>query len=87
MIQSTLLTALLVCGLFVGQEATLAAQGLRDTAGSAIPASNSGTAPASAIARSDATAAAIPGIQQRNPRYRLRKGDSFDVDFTFSPGI
>jgi polysaccharide biosynthesis/export protein len=25
------------------------------------------------------------GFAQRNPRYRLRFGDSFDVDFTFSP--
>jgi polysaccharide export outer membrane protein len=26
-----------------------------------------------------------PGFQERNPRYVLRSGDSFDVDFTFSP--
>ena len=26
-----------------------------------------------------------PKIQQRNPRYRLRKGDSFDLDFALSP--
>jgi len=25
------------------------------------------------------------GFQERNPRYGLRKGDSFDVDFAFSP--
>jgi polysaccharide export outer membrane protein len=25
-----------------------------------------------------------PSLQARNPRYQLRKGDSFDVDFTFS---
>jgi polysaccharide export outer membrane protein len=29
--------------------------------------------------------AATAGFQERNPRYGLRKGDSFDVDFTFSP--
>lgn len=29
--------------------------------------------------------AAVSGFQERNPRYALRKGDSFDVDFTFSP--
>jgi polysaccharide export outer membrane protein len=29
--------------------------------------------------------AAVPGLQQHNPRYQLRKGDSFDVDFAFSP--
>jgi polysaccharide export outer membrane protein len=85
MIQSTLLTAVFVWALFVGHEATLAAQGLPPSSGSAIAASKSGTAPASAIAKSDARPAANAGIQQRNPRYRLRKGDSFDVDFTFSP--
>jgi polysaccharide export outer membrane protein len=26
-----------------------------------------------------------PGFQERNPRYRLRKGDSFDLDFELSP--
>jgi polysaccharide export outer membrane protein len=26
-----------------------------------------------------------PGFQRRNPRYLLHTGDSFDVDFTFSP--
>jgi len=29
--------------------------------------------------------AAVSGFQERNPRYALRKGDSFDVDFAFSP--
>ncbi len=29
--------------------------------------------------------AAAAGFQERNPRYGLRKGDSFDVDFAFSP--
>jgi len=29
--------------------------------------------------------AAASGFQERNPRYRLLKGDSFDVDFAFSP--
>ena len=28
---------------------------------------------------------ATPGLHQRNPRYRLRKGDSFDLDFALSP--
>lgn len=28
---------------------------------------------------------ATSAIQQRNPRYRLRKGDSFDLDFALSP--
>jgi polysaccharide biosynthesis/export protein len=26
-----------------------------------------------------------PGLQERNPRYRLRKGDSFDLDFAMTP--
>ena len=85
MIQSRLLSAVFVCALFVGNEATLAAQGLPANSGSAIPVSSTGTAPASAIAKSDAAPTSMPGIQQRNPRYCLRKGDSFDVDFTFSP--
>ena len=29
--------------------------------------------------------AAAAGFQERNPRYGLLKGDSFDVDFAFSP--
>ena len=29
--------------------------------------------------------ASTPGLQQRNPRYKLRKGDSFDVDFAMTP--
>jgi polysaccharide biosynthesis/export protein len=85
MIQSTLLTAVFVCALFVGHEATLAAQGLPANSEPALSASDSGTAPGPAVAKPDAMSTAIPGIQQRNPRYRLRKGDSFDVDFTFSP--
>ena len=28
---------------------------------------------------------AAPGFQERSPRYRLRKGDSFDLDFALSP--
>jgi polysaccharide biosynthesis/export protein len=30
-------------------------------------------------------AAAVPGFQERHPRYRLRKGDSFDLDFAMTP--
>jgi polysaccharide export outer membrane protein len=26
-----------------------------------------------------------PGLHERNPRYRLRKGDTFDLDFALSP--
>ncbi len=30
-------------------------------------------------------AAAVPGFRERNPRYRLRKGDSFELDFAMTP--
>jgi polysaccharide biosynthesis/export protein len=49
--------------------------------GIAIPAAT-GTSSSSVPAGSRATAS---GLQQHNPRYRLRKSDSFDVDFSFSP--
>jgi polysaccharide biosynthesis/export protein len=29
--------------------------------------------------------AAVPGFQERHPRYRLRKGDSFELDFSMTP--
>ncbi len=35
--------------------------------------------------KGQAPSAATTGFQERNPRYGLRKGDSFDVDFAFSP--
>jgi len=35
--------------------------------------------------KGQAPSAAAAGFQERNPRYGLRKGDSFDVDFAFSP--
>jgi polysaccharide export outer membrane protein len=31
------------------------------------------------------TAGAVPGLHVRDVRYKLRKGDSFDLDFQFSP--
>jgi polysaccharide export outer membrane protein len=33
------------------------------------------------------SAGSLPKLQERNPRYQLLKGDSFDVDFTFSPEL
>jgi polysaccharide export outer membrane protein len=30
-------------------------------------------------------ATAAPGFQERHPRYRLRKGDSFELDFSMTP--
>jgi polysaccharide export outer membrane protein len=32
-----------------------------------------------------ASASAAPGLHERNPRYRLRKGDTVDLDFALSP--
>src|ERR1017187_10878354 len=32
-----------------------------------------------------ASAHATPGLHERNPRYQLRKGDTFDLDFALSP--
>jgi polysaccharide export outer membrane protein len=36
---------------------------------------------------SNATASTVsgPGVHERNPRYRLRRGDTFDLDFELSP--
>ena len=34
---------------------------------------------------SAASANSTPGLHQRNPRYTLRKGDTFDLDFALSP--
>ena len=28
---------------------------------------------------------AVPGLHERYPRYRVRKGDTFDLDFALSP--
>ena len=45
----------------------------------------SASADATASDKGQAPSAAVTGFQERNPRYALRKGDSFDVDFAFSP--
>lgn len=49
-----------------------------------------GTAPSAANAEVSASAVAgsqNPGLRARNPRYQIRTGDSFDVDFAFSPEL
>ena len=48
-----------------------------------IPSSPSASALAADSTQSQA--GTNPRFQERNPRYCLRKGDSFDVDFAFSP--
>jgi polysaccharide biosynthesis/export protein len=40
---------------------------------------------ASSASISPTPAGAGSGFQERNPRYRLRKGDTFDLDFSLSP--
>lgn len=56
----------------------------------ASPAAAQGTATpaatgASSFSITTASTDAAPGVQGRSPRYRLRKGDSFDLDFALSP--
>jgi polysaccharide export outer membrane protein len=40
---------------------------------------------AGSLVTSAPPAAAVPGFQERHPRYRLRKGDSFELDFAMTP--
>src|ERR1017187_8962061 len=40
---------------------------------------------ASSSSATSASADAAPGLHERNPRYQLRKGDTFDLDLAFSP--
>jgi polysaccharide biosynthesis/export protein len=47
----------------------------------AVPAAGS-TKPSS---QSATATTAVPGFQERNARYKLRKGDTVDLDFGFSP--
>lgn len=47
-----------------------------------------GTVPSSAAQdkpSAPSSASSSSGLQTRNPRYRLRKGDTFDLDFALSP--
>jgi polysaccharide export outer membrane protein len=49
--------------------------------GNATPATPGPSSSSIAAASTDTA----PGFQERSPRYRLRKGDSFDLDFALSP--
>jgi polysaccharide export outer membrane protein len=49
--------------------------------GAVAPAATVASSPLFTAASSDG----IPGFHERNPRYRLRKGDTFDLDFALSP--
>jgi polysaccharide export outer membrane protein len=44
-------------------------------------------APTTIGANSSTASAVAPRVQERNPRYRLRKGDSFDLDLEYSPEL
>jgi polysaccharide export outer membrane protein len=49
---------------------------------SALAPATTGASSSSIVA---ASRDAIPELHERNPRYRLRKGDTFDLDFALSP--
>jgi polysaccharide export outer membrane protein len=49
--------------------------------GTAVPAATGASSPSIPTASTNTA----PGFQERAPRYRLRKGDSFDLDFALSP--
>ena len=56
----------------------------------AIQASSQRAVNSATLATNSASAAPTstdtsPGLHERNPRYRLRKGDTFDLDFALSP--
>jgi polysaccharide export outer membrane protein len=55
------------------------------SAGQSIPVPATQAAGSSSVAA--ASADAVPGLHERNPRYRLRKGDTFDLDFALSPEL
>jgi polysaccharide biosynthesis/export protein len=67
--------SIVLAGAAIVLAMTAAAQDV--AAGSAPPDTSSSV--------SAASSAAAPGLQQRNPRYKLRKGDTFDVDFAMTP--
>jgi polysaccharide biosynthesis/export protein len=60
----------------------LAALAITATAQDTATSTTTGPGSSSIAAASTGTA---PGFQERSPRYRLRKGDSFDLDFALSP--
>ena len=46
-----------------------------------VPATTGASSSSNVVASTDTT----PGLHERNPRYQLRKGDTFDLDFELSP--
>jgi polysaccharide biosynthesis/export protein len=69
-----------LAGLVAVAAITATAQGVAAQAVAAR--SGSATGPPSVAA---GPSSVVPGFQERNPRYRLRKGDSFDLDFAMTP--
>lgn len=60
----------------------VATAGINALAQTAAP--SSASPPTSSFVATASSDSPIP-LRSRNPRYRLRKGDTFDVDFAFSP--
>jgi polysaccharide export outer membrane protein len=61
--------ALLISGLAAGQ----------------VTASSQASAPTGAVGCNVSAPNVVPGFDQRNPRYRIEAGDSFDINFEFAP--
>src|ERR1039457_3743382 len=51
--------------------------------GTAVPTENQDSSSQVPVASAHVT----PGLHERNPRYMVRKGDTFDLDFALSPGF
>jgi polysaccharide export outer membrane protein len=49
--------------------------------GTVPPATTGASSPSSVVPTTNTT----PGLHERNPRYQLRRGDTFDLDFELSP--
>ncbi len=49
--------------------------------GTVTPATTGASSSSNVVASTYAT----PGLHERNPRYQLRRGDTFDLDFELSP--
>src|SRR5579862_8612982 len=67
--------SMLIAGIFVA--AAVAAVGQDQSTLSSTEIGSSAT--------SQVAVGAVPSFAERHPRYRLRQGDSFDIDFTLSP--
>jgi polysaccharide biosynthesis/export protein len=73
--------SIVLAGFTIVLGMTAAAQ---NVAAASTPTDGSSISSAS-IPSASAPSPSTPGLQQRNPRYKLRKGDSFDVDFAMTP--